>query len=84
MLDEVSEIIWRREMRVIYIDVWNLTIPRRPAGCSWVVCLKNKPSYTQADTQEGFLTLSAFLGNTKQSKNVACSYLRKCLWMSRV
>lgn len=52
-------------MRVIYIDVCNLTIPRRPAACRWVVCLKNKPSYTQAGTQEGFLTLPAFVGNTK-------------------
>lgn len=45
MLDDVSEIIWRGEIRFIYIDVCNLTIPRRPAACSWVVCFKNKPSY---------------------------------------
>lgn len=84
MLDGVSEIIWRGEMRFIYIDVCNLTIPRRPAACSWVVCFKNKPSYTQADTQEGFFTLPAFVGNTKQYKNTTFSYPRKCLWMSRV
>lgn len=84
MLNDVSEIIWRREMRVIYIDVCNLTIPRRSAACSWVVCLKNKPHYTQADTQEGFFTLPAFVGNSKQYKNTTFSYPRKCLWMSRV
>lgn len=47
MLDDVSGAIWNREMRIFDTDACNLTSVRKPAACSWVVCLKNKSSYAK-------------------------------------
>lgn len=79
MLDDVSRAICRREMRIIDIDACNLTSVTRPEASSWVVCLKNKSSYTQVERPEDFFRLPAFVGDTKQCKNTTFLCSRKCL-----